>query len=854
MIQKAILSILIPILEVKLIYFQVLLCSLLKKCSHIGVSILFVPLIILALAINNPQQGITDIDTSTDAEKTSVEVIPIAVSDILIISTETITQLDEIRLELKPIKNVNEVEKNFQEFKANITIMERKLDSVNLNDLKFNRLMVLQNSWEDEKSKLLNWQNILQSRSEELENFRQLLANRQQEWGTTRKAALEREDPEALIIRIKEVLDLIDDVDQALKIRQETILTLMDQITQESIRINKALTQISEAHTQTREHIFTLDSPPIWKVFEKDETRPSFRKQITQATDSRLSLLDEFIRPNWLRMIFHFMIFIIILLFLFKIKNRGDLWIEKNALESRFKYIYQYPFYSALLLALVFTPYFYTNMHEFIRESNRLLIMLPLIRVLPKIIYCDMITPLLGLLILYVLQSMDEIIIEFLIVQRLILLFISIVGMIFFIWNLRPNGPLVRRNEGNWWRAFVMSTKIASVIFALSILANIFGNIKLADLLTNAVLNIAYTGVILLAAIRILENIIFVAFKIKFLSRFNVVKSNTQLIQHRIFNFLRLLAIIIWIVFSLKNFNIYKPFETFIQEFLSKSWQIGSMEFVLADILIFAITIWLSVLISRFIRFVLEEDILPQMHLHRGIPASISIITHYAILATGFLIALSAAGIEWSRFSLLAGAFVVGIGFGLQNVVNNFISGLILIFERPIKVEDTIEVGELRGIVKRIGIRSSTIRTFDGAEVIVPNGTLIQSEVTNWTLSDQLRRIKVKVGVSYESDPKQVIKILANVAKRHPLVLDYPEPKILFQEFGDSSLNFSLRVWTSDFDNWLSISSDITLQLHDALKKAGIEIPFPQRDLNIRTINNQNMDILETAKKRHIKT
>jgi len=180
--------------------------------------------------------------------------------------------------------------------------------------------------------------------------------------------------------------------------------------------------------------------------------------------------------------------------------------------------------------------------------------------------------------------------------------------------------------------------------------------------------------------------------------------------------------------------------------------------------------------------------------------------------------------------------------------VNNFISGLILIFERPIKVEDTIEVNLLRGKVKRIGIRSSTIRTFDGAEVIVPNGTLIQSEVTNWTLSDQLRRIEIKVGVSYESDLNQVVKILRNVAKEDPKVLDTPEPMVLFQGFGDSALDFSLRVWTSDFDNWLSISSDITLQVHDALKNAGIEIPFPQRDLHIRTFDKQTQDDLDVAK------
>ena len=241
---------------------------------------------------------------------------------------------------------------------------------------------------------------------------------------------------------------------------------------------------------------------------------------------------------------------------------------------------------------------------------------------------------------------------------------------------------------------------------------------------------------------------------------------------------------------------------------------------------------------------------MPRIPLPRGVPSSISMLTNYVILAIGFLIALTAAGMEWSKFALLAGAFGVGIGFGLQNVVNNFISGLILIFERPIKVGDAVEVGALKGKVMRIGIRSSTIRTFDGAEVIVPNGTIIQSEVTNWTLSDQLRRIEVKVGVAYGTDPNKVLEILRQVAKDHPAVLDNPEPMVLFQGFGESSLDFSLRVWTADFDNWLAFGSEITLLVHNALKKAGIEIPFPQRDLHLRSVDKDIPQVLHPIKKK----
>jgi small-conductance mechanosensitive channel len=199
------------------------------------------------------------------------------------------------------------------------------------------------------------------------------------------------------------------------------------------------------------------------------------------------------------------------------------------------------------------------------------------------------------------------------------------------------------------------------------------------------------------------------------------------------------------------------------------------------------------------------------------------------------MIAVSAAGIDLSKFALLAGALGVGIGFGLQNIVNNFISGLILIFERPIQIGDVIELSELRGTVNRIGIRSSTIRTFSGAEVIVPNANLISNEVVNWTLSDKMRRIEIPVGVAYGSDPNQVLGILKTLARNHESVLKVPEPFVLFRGFGDSSLDFELRFWTGDFNTWMELQTQVTLLVHDALKGAGIEIPFPQRDLHIKS-------------------
>ena len=202
---------------------------------------------------------------------------------------------------------------------------------------------------------------------------------------------------------------------------------------------------------------------------------------------------------------------------------------------------------------------------------------------------------------------------------------------------------------------------------------------------------------------------------------------------------------------------------------------------------------------------------------------------NYIILALGFVAALGALGLDFSKVSLLAGAFSVGIGFGLQSVVNNFVSGLILLFERPIHVGDTVEVGNLTGTVRRIGIRASVIHTDAGADIIVPNSQLVTDKVTNWTLSDKLRRIDLPVGVIYGADPKKVIELLEQVARTHPDVLREPAPRALFINYGASSTNFELRVWPSHLNRAAEVRSELSAAVYDAVNAAGMSFPFPQR-------------------------
>ena len=311
-------------------------------------------------------------------------------------------------------------------------------------------------------------------------------------------------------------------------------------------------------------------------------------------------------------------------------------------------------------------------------------------------------------------------------------------------------------------------------------------------------------------------------------------KNKKDLIKNttRITNFIALIILLHFI------FGILK-WETAILDsitaWLNRQYNIGTLVFSWGRLFVFVFIIWFTIVLARIIRDVLEEDILNQVKMEEGLPHTIAMTVRYALISIGVLLAFGALGIPVSDLAIMFSALGVGIGFGLQNIFNNLVSGFILLFERPIKIGDTIEVGDLVGTVRSIGIRASNIRTFDGAEIIVPNGNLISNEVVNWTLSDQRRRIEIKVNVAYDSDPVMVKEVLLRLLENHEDVAKDPKPGIYFIEMGNSALVFRILFWTHQYGKWYSIRSNMMYAVFQALKEADIEIPYDQLDLHIRS-------------------
>jgi len=224
------------------------------------------------------------------------------------------------------------------------------------------------------------------------------------------------------------------------------------------------------------------------------------------------------------------------------------------------------------------------------------------------------------------------------------------------------------------------------------------------------------------------------------------------------------------------------------------------------------------------VRFVLNEEVFPRTHLSRGIPYAITRTAHFLIIALGFIVAMGVIGMQMTQVTILASAFTIGVGFGLQNIFNNFVSGLIVLFERPVQVGDVIQIDNDTGVVERIGIRATIVRTTNRSEIIVPNGKLISERVVNWTLSGRQRIIELPVSVVLQSDAAQVISVLEGMARQHPSVLQNPPPQAILTRTGPDWMGFELRAAIADVEASTTVRSELAVSAIAALRAAEVTL------------------------------
>ena len=397
----------------------------------------------------------------------------------------------------------------------------------------------------------------------------------------------------------------------------------------------------------------------------------------------------------------------------------------------------------------------------------------------------------------------------------------------------RPSRSRELSTPGRKFRVLTIGIRLGLILLASSLAANVFGFNSLAQILGQTALLGAFAGAALYCAARVLMLVLSTVLRTNWAQ--SVLQDRAEQIERWAWRVMVPLSFFLWLEALSRLLTIYDSVVGYATKALSYPIGIQRVHITLGDVLSFLFILIVGYALANLLALALRKLLLSRFSLQRGLPFAISKVIYYVLLVLVFLAALVNAGMELNKFTLITGALGVGVGFGLQNIVNNFVSGLILLLERPIRVGDTVEMKGLVGRVRRIGARSSTIHTFQDAEVIVPNSDLISKEVINWTLSSLRRRVDIPVGVAYGTDPERMLALLLEVTSSHPGVVQSPKTEAYFIGFGDSALNFELRFWTYRED-WFQLKSEVAVSLMKALRESKIEVPFPQRELHLRSI------------------
>lgn len=706
-----------------------------------------------------------------------------------------------------------------------------------LDALSFRNLNNLDNDWTFLHSSLLDEQNQLTEMVQKFENERTSMEGNLSLWNNTMLRAHEMSSPEMVIEQVNSIIRELEGLMSSFRSDSEFLQERLVQISEGLIFCNTVLGNIKAAQELATKQLLTLKQPPLWKAFAQKSDITIISEQRSLIEDN-ISDLKNFYMNYSFRIWLHLLLFLIIIgIIFFSFRNLKDFIPEMDIPQAdAIIKILKRPVSSAFLINFPLAFIIYGTLPDPVRLINTLLLLIPVILILTDIITGPSRRFIYLLLAAALLVQIHSLSYSDTMISRVFLLVIIIFGLVIL-------GMILRKKS---IRKLILSSKIGKIIlvliwlsvilFTLSFFSAIAGAVLLAEFITYATIKSAAIALVFYALAVALNGIIISSLHSPNIQRLNLIRENYDVIYRRSVNLINLASWILWLIFTLRFFSVWDEIWKGTKTVFTYSLTIGTVEISLGNILAFLLIVWLTLWISRLIRIIIEGEVTPRVKLKRGVPAAISLILRISVITIGFLIAVGAAGVELSKLAILLGALGVGIGFGLQNIFNNLISGIIIAFERPINEGDIIETSGFWGTVQKVGIRATTIRTFDGAEVVIPNGNLISNELTNWTLTDQQRRVEVLVGVKYGTDPEQVLKILNDVADAHGETLKDPRPLPLFTEFGESSLNFRLLVWIPDANSRMRIQSELSVTINRELKKAGIEIPFPQRDIHFKSI------------------
>ena len=695
-------------------------------------------------------------------------------------------------------------------------------------------LYPLRTTWQTYTANLTNSEQDLTQRAANLEDQLASLKQMNQVWQPTLQSAPQINMPPAVLQRVQKVVERIDKIKRTAESDRAKVLTLQSSLLMQEARIRRATAAIARAQSQALKDLLVRDGQPIWTA--PSTLTSELQTQSDESLASQWNATSAFIQRRPSSFVVHAALILVLAGLIQWLRRRMRKPAEAEPALERALSILDLPVSTAFVLSSLFGPVLYSEAPRWIQALIGAVVLVPTLLILRRLLERNLFPILYALVGLYLLTQLRLLAASVPSLGRFFFLVETGGGFLFLVWLLRSRLVAPKLSEGGklatakpgtpdrFSRAILLIAKIGLIVFPAAVLANILGYINLANLLATVFVRGVFIAAIFYVAIRVLDGFVVIALQVRPLGALRAVQLHRRMLYRRACRTLEFLAVLFWLDLMLNFLGLLNPTLAKIGDLLNAKVGMGSLELSLGRLLAFAITAWAAFLVSKFLRFLLEEDVYHRFRLERGLPYAISTMLHYSILLVGFVVALGALGIDLTKITILAGAFSVGVGFGLQNVINNFVSGLILLFERPIKIGDVIEIEGTVGEVRRIGIRACVIRTGQGSEIIVPNGALISNQVTNWTFSDRARAIEVSVNVLPGANSQRVVELLRTTATSEPGVASEPAPQVYVVNFSAGAVTFQLRAWTDRYQDWARVRSDLAVAVNSALVEERIAI------------------------------
>ncbi len=746
---------------------------------------------------------------------------------------EVVTQAQAAATAIKDQQASLDPDQALQDVNAELPKLISKIDEQSAVDARqspstitLRTLQMSQSDWQAISDSLDAEQKELSARVYDLDQMLWDLSQRDATWKATLAAAQAAKAPGAILDQINNARSQIAAAIKNVQNHEAALYEAQNRVAAQAARVKSALDLINKELGTARLQLFEQNGPPLWSSETFAHPASGVMVQEKASLKAQAVQLESYLKARIAAVVVHLLILGLLAFGFVWVRGAISARAEKEPALRDAVHIFNVPFANALLIALFAGAWLYPDQPRLLLAALWAAALIPTVIVTRRLIDPASFPILYAAVVAFLVDQVRYIVSPAGIVSRFLFIFELLAGSNFLLIalgfkHLSASAPDQTRLK----RLTRLFLHVAFFVLVSAGLANVFGYIKLSFLLGDGMLESSYLAVVLYAAVRIVDALALSALSIRPFSGLGMVRRHHDQIYAKTTVVIRWVFYAIWVVATLQFFQ---QSDLLWDEINVLLWQhhysYFNIKFTLGAILAFPITIWASFVISRFLRFVLQEEVYPHMALARGIPYATSTMIHYAILLFGFFAAVAATGTNLSQFAFLAGAFGVGLGFGMQNIMNNFVSGVILLFERPIKVGDTVQIDTNIGTVERIGIRASVILLPNGSELIVPNGNLISNPVTNWTLSNCERLIEIPVNVASKVDPRHMIDLLTKVALSHPSVLKNPAPKVLLTSLAATGLNFRVQAWIDSSDKWMEITSDLSLAINAALAKENIAL------------------------------